>query len=331
MPSAASSSVLGEIVGIEDYWERRTLRSQRPVRGGMADQILLDVLGLGIEQAIRHLGQTRPDFDAFEAWVLATAGPPDPAKVARYNAWVSAAPMPEAAARELAAIDAMAPVLDEADLAHWDRFGYLVLRAAIAPDEAAAVAALLWRLLDASPDDPAGWYGPRTNGIMIQHFQDPLLEAARRSMRIHKAFAQLHGTSDLWSTTDRLGFNPPEHAGYRFPGPHLHWDMSLAPPRPLMTGGILYLTDTDANQGALRVVPGFHRRLDDWLAAIGETDPRTVDLSGEAVPIPGRAGDLVIWRHELPHGASPNTADRPRMVQYVNRYAPNAVEQGVWL
>ena len=32
--------------------------------------------GLGIEQAFSHLGRERPDLEAFETWVLATAGPP---------------------------------------------------------------------------------------------------------------------------------------------------------------------------------------------------------------------------------------------------------------
>ena len=99
---------------------------------------------------------------------------------------------------------------------------------------------------------------------------------------------------------------------------------------PLLTGGILYLTDTAPNQGALRVVPGFHRRIAGWLATIGDADPRAIDLGAEAVPVPGGAGDLVIWRHELPHGASRNAADRPRMVQYVNRYSPDTVEHPVW-
>ena len=44
----------------------------------------------------------------------------------------------------------------------------------------------------------------------------------------------------------------------------------------------------------------------------------------------GMVHGLVIWRHELPHGASPNTADRPRMVQYVNRYTPRTIVQRVW-
>ena len=83
---------------------------------------------------------------------------------------------------------------------------------------------------------------------------------------------------------------------------------------PFETQAILYLTDTAADQGALQVVPGFHHRLaDGWLDSLDGADPRRVDLSGEAVTVPAGAGDLVIWRQEIPHGASANTSDRPRL------------------
>ena len=262
--------------------------------------------------------------------MLATAGRPDPEKRARYHAWLAGEPTPPATRDRLAAIDAMPDVLDADDLARWDVDGVVVLRAAITRDEAKAVEGLLWRQLGANPDDPASWYGRTTQGIMLQYFQAPVMEAARRSPRLHKAFAQLYDTADLWATTDRLGFNPPETPHHPFPGPHLHWDVSLAQPVPLSMGGILYLTDTAADQGALQVVPGFHHRLAPWLATLGDVDPRQVDLSGEATTAPGNAGDLVIWRGEILHGASPNRARRPRMVQYVAMYRPDWVEHETW-
>ena len=92
-------------------------------------------------------------------------------------------------------------------------------------------------------------------------------------------------------------------------------------PIPFATQAILYLTDTTADQGALQVVPGFHHRLADWLGSIGDANPREIDLKAEARTIAAGAGDLIIWRQELPHGASPNTTDRPRMAQYVNMYS----------
>ena len=165
---------------------------------------------------------------------------------------------------------------------------------------------------------------------MIQLFQDPALEAARRSPRVHKAFAQLWGTADLWMTIDRMSFNPPERPGRKFPGPGLHWDVSLMLPMPFATQGILYLTDTSADQGALQVVPGFHHRLAGWLEVDRLRNPREIDLKAEARTIAAGAGDLIIWRQELPHGASPNTTDRPRMAQYVNMYSADLASHSVW-
>jgi hypothetical protein len=296
-----------------------------------SERLLLDALGLGLEQTLTFIARERPDYDRFLDWILATAGPPDPLRIMRFNAWVDKAPMPPPVRTWLESIEAMAPVLDPEDLAHWWAEGYVILRGAISAEEAAAVEALLWDEVGADPDDPATWYGPRTNGIMIQRFQHPAMEAARRSARVHKAFAQLWGTADLWTTTDRLSFNPPLRAGYSYSEPGLHWDVSLAKPIPFATQGILYLTDTPAEQGAFRLVPGFHHRIDDWLDSLGERHPRNVSLDAEARQIGAGAGDLVIWRNDLPHGASPNTGVRPRMAQYVNMYSADLVTNPVWL
>jgi len=331
LASPAPLSSLAHVRGIENYWLRRTGRAAQQGGKDMADRILLDALGLGIEQTLLPLMRERPDFATFEAWVFETVGVPDADRIDRYNAWFDRLPAPAATRHRLAAIDAMPAVLDADELRHWDEHGYVVLRAAISRDEAADLEALLWRLIDARPDQPATWYGPRTNGIMIQHFQHPAQEAVRRSARIHKAFAQLWGTSDLWSSTDRMSFNPPETASRHFPGPHLHWDVSIAQPIAFGTQGILYMTDTAADQGALQLVPGFHHRIAAWLDALGGANPRQVDLSGEAITIAAGAGDLVIWRYDLPHGASANRSDRPRMAQYANMYSPAWVDNPLWL
>lgn len=322
MPVMQATTDLSAIRGFDALWAQLTFRAPRVVPPGQTERMLLDTLGLGLEQAIQHLGRERPERAEFEGWVLATAGAPDLEAIARYHAWLDGAPLPQDWQARVDAIDAATPVLDAGDLAHWEREGWVVLRQAISAAEAVAAEALLWRLVGGDPADRASWYAPRGNGIMVQHFQHPALDVARRSPRIHKAFAQLWGTADLWTTIDRMSFNPPETPVHPFQGPRLHWDVSLARPIPFATQGILYLTDTAADQGALTLVPGFHHRLDAWLDAIGDGDPRRIDLSAEAVPIPAGAGDLVIWRQDLPHGASPNRASRPRMAQYVNYYSP---------
>ncbi|HVX58011.1 MAG TPA: phytanoyl-CoA dioxygenase family protein, partial [Candidatus Saccharimonadales bacterium] len=125
----------------------------------------------------------------------------------------------------------------------------------------------------------------------------------------------------------------PERPGWMFRGPHMHWDVSLARPIPFGTQGILYLTDTPAEQGAFTCVPGFHRQIDQWLDSLPVgSDPRQQDLHAlGSRPIPGRAGDLIIWDHKLPHAARPNRGPRPRIVQYVNMYPTNREIRQTWL
>ncbi|WP_077228418.1 phytanoyl-CoA dioxygenase family protein [Sphingomonas hengshuiensis] len=313
--------------GFEAFWAKLVHGGGSPLT--TRQRIMLDMLGLGLEQTYRKLAE-RPSLEAFAAWTTETAGPPDPERLARYHAYIAGEPPPPATQAWLDAIDAAPPVLDAADLAQWDAQGYVILRNAIAPSEATAIEAVLWRALDASPDDPSRWYPQREGGIMLQIFQHPAMDVPRYSARVHKAFAQLWGTANLWSRVDRLSFNPPERPDYRFPGPHLHWDVSLAPPIPFATQGILYLTDTAADQGAFQLVPGFHHRLGPWLETLGDRDPRAIDLSAEAVPIAAGAGDLIIWRNDLPHGASPNRAARPRMAHYVNMYPASLTSNPVW-
>jgi ectoine hydroxylase-related dioxygenase (phytanoyl-CoA dioxygenase family) len=208
-----------------------------------------------------------------------------------------------------------------------------VLHDAIPASACEAAAEAVWQHLDASPDDPETWYRKGTQGIMVQYFQHPAFDVARQSLRVHKAFSQLWSTTDLWATTDRVGFNPPERSGWQFPGPHLHWDVSVKMPIPLGTGGILYLTDNPAEQGAFTVVPGFQRWGEDWLKTLpAGANPRQQNLYAlKTKAIGGRAGDLVIWHQALPHGASPNRGTRPRIVQYINMYPTRIEQQDEWI
>jgi ectoine hydroxylase-related dioxygenase (phytanoyl-CoA dioxygenase family) len=59
-------------------------------------------------------------------------------------------------------------------------------------------------------------------------------------------------------------------------------------------------------------------------------DPRRADLRKEAIPIAGKAGDLVIWQHALPHGSSPNQARLPRFVEYINMRPSYWERNPVW-
>lgn len=329
-PAASTWSVgrLG-LFQLQRYWEKSLLTVQRRLDPASVageyelDFTLLHGLGLGIVEPANYLFGKQPSFAEFEAWICAQRqGPPTPALVGRLNAMVERYcrepkrdfPLPDAAISD--------PVLSAADLQCWDEHGYVVLREAVPAADCQAVADLLWQNLGMDPEDPESWY--RGDHLFwVSLFQHPALTRTRCAPRIHKAFAQLWGCEDLWATVDRCSVNRPERDGVDMSGPsRLHWDVSLAQPMPLGIQGLLYLTDTSAEQGAFRCVPGFHRRLPEWLATLpAGAQPREQDLESlGAVPVPGAAGDFVIWHHALPHGSSRNRAERPRLVQYIQLF-----------
>ena len=301
-----------------------------PPLAPMAEKLLLDTLGLGNLEVYGFLHTERPTLAGLRDWIMAIAGPPDPMLLDRYEARIAARAPGEAAQSHLAQIEAMPPALDADQLRQWDKQGYVVLPDAIAPGALVALRDLVWRTARATPGDPASWYARETDGIMLSLYRHPAIAAARGSARIHKAFAQVWGSVDLWPAIDRLGFNPPESETHCFAGSDMHFDVSLTRPIPFGTQGLLYLTDTAADQGAFRCVPGFHHRIDAWLDGLGDADPRHADFSAEEQRIAARAGDLLIWRQDLPHAASPNRGQTPRLVQYLNYYSPDMPIADVW-
>lgn len=307
-----------------------------------ADKIAIYGLGLGLYETLQFLHGKRPDFDAFQDWILArNGGAVDPARIAWVNDRIrrladdGAAGIVEQAPFDPVPLEPALgePALGADDLAFWDEQGYVVLREAVPRAAALAAERAVWDFVGARPDDPDTWYrNADGHTIMVPLVHHPAFDANRRSSRIHAAYAQLLGTDDLVVTVDRGGFNPPERANWRFPGPHLHWDTSLAQPIPLSIQGVLYLADTPADQGAFCCVPGFHRRIESWLDRLpAGTNPRDEIRKCPAVAIAGQAGDMVLWADSLPHGASPNRGRYPRIVQYIAMYRADSVERRPWI
>ena len=336
LPSASETGQLG-VFQLKRAWARQLARRQGRFDGDQRDfrldHLVFDALGIGLEQTLQYLGQEAPSFEEFERWIIATTGGVSARQVARINAAIAGTEPPPEIKTWLASVEAAAPVLSADDLAFWDAHGYVILHDAVPADTREAATQAILDHLGARLDEPESWYQHGRQSIMVQYFQHPAFEANRRSPRIHKAFAQLWGTADLWVSTDRVGFNVPERPGWTFQGPDLHWDMSLHQPMPLGMHGILYLIDTAADQGAFTLVPGFHRRVGEWLAQLpAGADPRAQDMHAlGSKAIAGRAGDLVIWHDALPHGASPNRGRMPRIVQYIRMYPTRQEFAEVWV
>ena len=308
------------IIHLKRFWSQKISARLQVVPGVttssdlVAEKLLLAGLKLGVRETLGFLTTAVPSFEEFEAWVLAkNDGTIEPARVERLNGALRG---DNSFALESIQTE---PVLSADDLAFWDEHGYVVVKRAVSADQSQAAVQAIFKHAGMDIDRPDSWYA---DSIWIPLAHHPALWANRKSPRIHTAFAQVWKRSDLWMNVDVCGVNPPERPGYQFRGSPLHWDMTLTPPVRFGTQAILYLTDTAANQGAFSCVPGFHRRLESWLREQPTgADPRAQAVKElRAIPIAGDAGDLIIWHHALPHGATPNRAELPRVVQYLNMF-----------
>ncbi len=214
------------------------------------------------------------------------------------------------------------PPLSPADLQFWEENGYVVARRVVPPENCRAAEMAVWEFAGMDPGEPETWYFDPPRGIMKEIYQHQALWDNRQHPRVHQAFSQIWGTHKLLVSRDRASINPPERPGQEFQGPWLHWDIGIEDlPERIGVQGILYLTDTAADQGAFSCVPGFHLMLRQWLQSLpAGAEPRELvreHFGEQAVAVGGGAGDLVIWHSALPHGSSPNRAAVPRISQYV--------------
>ncbi len=333
LPDSLEKSALG-VYHLRRFWHKAQLQKNLPSAVAnerlaqlannewQLDRILLDKLGVGLEPAIAQVYRAH-NINEFERWIeFNHGGTLEPLIVECANRALLDCLENK---KSLLAGHFDRPLTD-AQLAHWDEHGYVIIRGVLSPDETAAARAAIWDYLQMRADTPDSWYKPagEMKKIMVQLFANPAFDVARQSPFIRAAFQQLWQRDDLIVTTDRVGFNPPETQQWQFPGPSIHWDVELQSPIPFGTQALIYLTDVAEHQGAFSCVPGFHKKIDQWLAQ----QPQGVDVQQQnwaqwpVKPIAANAGDLIIWHHALPHGSSPNRAAFPRMVQYINMYAP---------
>ena len=288
---------------------------------------VFNALGIGIEPTITYLCSTTSGFDDFESWIE-QRGCISNEMISYFNTVIVKDNLDKFIPETL--------IFDETDIEKWNTEGYVVLKNAIPKKDCQLAVDYICNEIDVDLHNADSWYTPHhiQQGIMIQLFNSAILDKNRLSRKVRLAFEQLWNKNDLLVSMDRVSFNPPETDFYKFPGPNLHWDVSLKQPIPFGLQGLLYLTDTQENQGAFTLVPGFHRKIDTWLAQLNpETKVRELNLSDhfEGKPIAGDAGDLIIWNHCLPHGSRPNNSTSPRIVQYIN-YQPIDLEyQNEWI
>lgn len=218
-------------------------------------------------------------------------------------------------------------ILSQKDLDFFEANGYLHVPGVVPKENCNAVIAAIFEFLGMDPNNLDDWYRmPLTPGGMVEMYHHQTIWDNRQHPRMHKLFAELIGTEKLWVTLDRVNMKPPfreDHPEYDHKG-FTHWDVDTSTlPVPFWVQGVLYLSDTDETMGGFQCIPGFHKNLEEWIAKQPEgRNPFVPDLKAipeeyKLIPIPGKAGDMVIWDRLLAHGNGRNKSNLPRFAQYI--------------
>jgi hypothetical protein len=212
-------------------------------------------------------------------------------------------------------------MISESDKQRFFDQGYLLVEDVVPESLCAAVRSTICEYFGMTEDDPGSWPERQSHGhgiVPIHHRQ--ALWDLRQHPAVHQTFAALHGTEALWVTTDRVSFKTRDPgATEQEPAEAIHWDGNPTRLDSLSIQGLVYLTDTTADQGAFCCVPKLYRHLDGYLEMHPDhaesrrplVDPKDIEA------IPGPAGSMVLWHRKMPHSSSVNLTDRPRWVQYV--------------
>lgn len=110
-------------------------------------------------------------------------------------------------------------VLSEADFAHWQTYGYVIVREAIPAPEARRLLDFTWEFQGLDPDRPDTWHEDRPFRSeldqqlhvygFVEAYHHQLLWDSRQAQRVYDAFVDVWDCEELWVTLDRLNLNPP--------------------------------------------------------------------------------------------------------------------------
>ncbi len=169
--------------------------------------------------------------------------------------------------------------------------------------------------------DPATWYQPAFAGLgVVPLHHHSALWAVRQYPGLYDVFRSVYQQDALWVSMDRVGYKPPAGPpSESWPQHAVHWDCDPWQFDGFDLQGLVYLTDTSADQGAFGCVPSIFQALDEWRRDhVQDDNRRHPQLTDEPlVPVPGPAGSLVLFHRLMPHTNLTNTSPRPRFTQYV--------------
>jgi hypothetical protein len=223
-------------------------------------------------------------------------------------------------------------VLTEEEFKLWKENGYVVVRNVVSKENIERTANLIWEFEEKDPNDPSTWYREPLrdhvmpelrNAGMVELYNHQYFWDNRSYQKVYDAFVDIWGTEKLWTSIDRCNMSFPNKPGtFEFEG-FIHWDGDTSlDPLPVNVQGILFLTDTDVENGGLNVIPELFRDFPEWVKTQPENrDPYHPDYTGYTpTPVTLKAGDLLIFHVMQPHGLRKNLSNTANIHQYISMF-----------
>ena len=221
-------------------------------------------------------------------------------------------------------------VLSVNDWAFWIENGYIVIKNAVAKEQAKKTANFLWKFEEKNSQDPSTWYSPPRAEMkmkvlagtgMVEVYNHQYLWENRQERKIYDSFVDIWGTEKLWVTIDRANLNFPIRKNFEYKS-FIHWDYD-PDTKPQNVQGVLALEDqTDLSMGGFQCIPWLYKNYNLWKKSQPKNRDRfKPDVSGlkdKIVKVPLEAGDLLIFNSTLPHGIRPNYSNKVRIAQYIS-------------
>lgn len=281
------------------------------------ENIWLSFLGLGKFEIYNFIYAECRDLNHFKEWITDLKGKDFlDHNITQFNNWLDQQNSGTEDTHKGPAI------INPARLQFWEEQGYLKVSDLIDHTLCDDVRTLICTHLNIDLSDPSSWYTnhPDRQGLMLQVYQEPRMELIRRHPKVHQLFSELYDTQQIIPNTEKLSFNPPETTAWKFKDNILHWDIDLSKGKEYYIQGLIYLDDVPEDRGPFTLVPGFHHQFDDWIKSFETLQDAHLAMreTAQRIPVPGKKGDIIVWRHTLPHAASANNSSLPRFVQYLS-------------
>ena len=221
-------------------------------------------------------------------------------------------------------------VLSVNDWTFWIENGYIVIKNAVAKEQAKKTANFLWTFEEKNSQDPSTWYSPPRAEMkmkelagtgMVEVYNHQYLWENRQERKIYDSFVDIWGTEKLWVTIDRANLNFPIRKNFEYKS-FIHWDYD-PDTKPQNVQGVLALENqTDINMGGFQCIPWLYKNYNLWKKSQPKNRDRfKPDISGlkdKIVKVPLEVGDLLIFNSTLPHGIRPNYSNKVRIAQYIS-------------